>query len=97
MEYRFGRENWFIKEAVFNWLKENSQLTGIEVTYDKNYKWLDQNKIYAIANWLRWQIEIDTKIILAVLYKTKPIQIGEINSGIKAQYNKLIGVDDRME
>lgn len=97
MEYRFGRENWFIKEAVFNWLKENKEKIGIDFTYDKNYKWLDQNEIYAIANWLRWQIEIDTKIILAVLYKTKPIQIGEVNSGIRAQYNKLIGVDDRME
>lgn len=97
MEYRFGRENWFIKESIFKWLNENKEKIGIEFLYDKSYNWTDTNYIYAISNWLKWQLEVDAKCILAVLYKCKPVQIGELNIGICSQYNKLIGVNDRLE
>lgn len=99
MEYRFGKEKVFIKESIFKWLGENKNRIGIQFVYDKDYKWEDINKLYAIAHWFIWEVkdkELKTQII-AVLYKCKPIVIGEVCAGIRNWCNRMNRIDDKKE
>lgn len=88
-DYRFGQSNWFIKNALYDFIIKNADRWGMSNIEFGECK-LDQDVLYDLAYCIRFDTDayniVSNREVLAVLYKLS----FDFNppTRVQAQYNR---------